>query len=389
MPSWFSIAKNELHLILKDKSILLTCLVAPLLYAIFIGSIYKNKEVNQIPTAIVDLDKTSISRKIGYLLNAHEKISIHGNYSTFEEAQESFRKLEVQGIVIIPKGFENRTLNLEGSTVSLILNNTKFLTSNEINKGVQETILTVSGGVRMQYLLYQKIPAQLAKEQAQPILPVIKPIYNPTNNYGDYLLPILLVLILQQTLIIGFGQSVVHAFREGELARPNNLQISGYLKVLTAKSFYYLILYTVYFLVFFEIIFPYYHLTFSGPLYLLLLICFLFLTSVILFTILLASFFKTTIGWTEILAFSTYPLFLVSGYSWPISAMPMLLRGFANMLPATPFYSVFTKLSLNGVGFSFIREETMHLLLIIFISYLVLLVRLSYLNKKGTEIVVE
>ena len=64
MKSWFSIFTDELKLIIQDKSILLTCLVAPILYAFFIGSIYKDKEVTQIPIAVVDMDHTSLSRKI-------------------------------------------------------------------------------------------------------------------------------------------------------------------------------------------------------------------------------------------------------------------------------------------------------------------------------------
>ena len=65
-------------------------------------------------------------------------------------------------------------------------------------------MLTVAGGVRLSYLLSSKVPAELAQQQAQPIMPVVKSIFNATNNYGDYLLPILLVLIIQQTLSYWF-----------------------------------------------------------------------------------------------------------------------------------------------------------------------------------------
>jgi ABC-2 type transport system permease protein len=213
MKKWWHIVKSELSLIIEDKSILLTCLAAPILYAFFIGSIYSEKEVTEIPIAIVDFDHSNLSRKVSQLINTSEKVSIEGHYSSLEDAMFLFNNLEVQGIVLLPKNFEKSTINLDGSNIELILNNTKFLTSNEINKSIQSVILTVSGGVRMKYFISNSIPVELAKQKAQPILPVVKSIYNATNNYGDYLLPILLILILQQTLIIGFGQSVVHEFR--------------------------------------------------------------------------------------------------------------------------------------------------------------------------------
>ena len=121
MKSWFSIFTDELKLIIQDKSILLTCLVAPLLYAFFIGSIYKEKEVTQIPIAVVDQDHTSLSRKVSQLVNTSEKIKVYGHYSSLENAMESFNSLEVQGILILPKDFQKKTMNLDGSTIQLIL----------------------------------------------------------------------------------------------------------------------------------------------------------------------------------------------------------------------------------------------------------------------------
>jgi ABC-2 type transport system permease protein len=271
MKKWFSILKSELSLIFEDKSILLTCLVAPILYAFFIGSIYSEKEVSEIPIAIVDFDHSNLSRKVAHLINTSEKVSTEGYYSSLEDAMFHFNNLEIQGIVILPKYFQKKTMNLDRSHVELILNNTKFLTSNEINKAVQEVILTVSGGVRMQYFISNNIPIEMAKQKSQPIMPVIKSVYNATNNYGDYLLPILLILILQQTLIIGFGQSIVHEFKHGILHQLEHFSFYGFMQVLSAKSTYYVVLYTAYFFVFYKLIFPHFSLSFNGSIFLHLL----------------------------------------------------------------------------------------------------------------------
>jgi len=385
MKSWFSILKDELQLIIQDKSILLTCLVAPILYAFFVGSIYMEKDVSEIPIAVVDYDHSNLSRKISELVDTNEKVKVSGHYSSLENAMFHFNNLKVQGILIIPDNFQKETMNLDGSHVELILNNTKFLTSNEINKGVQQVILMVAGGVRMQYFVSNKVPIELAKQQAQPILPVIKSVYNATNNYGDYLLPILLILILQQTLIIGFGQSVVHEFNHGLLTNLRNTSFYDLIKVLSAKSIYYLLLYTAYFFIFYKLVFPFYHLAFKGFLFLHIILSFVFILVVIIYTILLASFFKTTIGWTEVLAFSTYPLFLVSGYSWPIEAMPKLLQGFANILPSTPYFKVFNMLSVENADLGHIKNGFIHLLLLLVLGYVLLYARYIFMKLKKVK----
>ncbi len=385
MKKWFEIFKDELKLIFNDKGILLTCLVAPILYAFFIGSIYMEKEVSGIPLAVVDMDHSSLSRKIAELVDASEKVEVKGHYSTMEDAMFHFNNLDVQGILLIPKSFQNKTMNLDGAKVELVLNNTKFLTSNELNKGVQEVLLTVAGGVRMQYLISNKVPLDLAKQQAQPILPVIRSVYNPTNNYGDYLLPILLILILQQTLVIGFGQSSVHEFKHGMLTGLNKLSFLDYIRIFSAKAFYYILLYSVYFFIFFKLIFAFYHLTFKGHLLLHMSIGIIFLLVVLMYVIFLSSFFRTTIGWTEVMAFSTYPLFLVSGYSWPIETMPKILQFFTNLLPATPYYKMFNMLSVQGASFKDIRPDFIHLLFLALFGYLLLFVRFKFLKFRQKD----
>jgi len=389
MKQWISILKSELTLIFEDKSILLTCLIAPFLYAFLIGSSYTEKEVSEIPVAVVDFDHSNLSRKVSQLINTSEKVLVEGHYSSLEDAMFLFNNLEVQGIVIIPKDFQKKTMNLDGASVELVLNNTKFITSNEINKSVQQVVLTVAGGVRMQYFISNKIPFELAKQKAQPIIPVIKSIYNATNNYGDYLLPILLILILQQTLIIGFGQSIVHEFKHGVLKHLEAFSFFGFIRVLSAKGFYYILLYTAYFFVFYKLIFPHFSLSFNGSIFLHLVLSLLFISVVMIYTILFSSFFRTTIGWTEVMAFSTYPLFLVSGYSWPIDSMPMGLQLFANILPSTPYFKVFNALATEGAKLDNITSGFSHLLVLLLLGYVLLYVRFRLMKFKKPKFITQ
>ena len=103
MRSFLNIVKEELALIIEDKSILLTCLLAPIFYAFFVGSIYKQKDVANIPIAIVDHDHSSLSRKVGGLIDSNEKIEVIGAYSNLNDALFLFNSLDIQGILIIPK----------------------------------------------------------------------------------------------------------------------------------------------------------------------------------------------------------------------------------------------------------------------------------------------
>ena len=110
MRSFLHIIKEELELIIEDKSILLTCLLAPIFYAFFVGSIYKEKDVVNIPIAIVDHDHSNLSRTVGRLIDSNEKIQVMGSYSNLNDALFLFNSLDIQGILIIPNDFEKNTI---------------------------------------------------------------------------------------------------------------------------------------------------------------------------------------------------------------------------------------------------------------------------------------
>jgi len=153
---------------------------------------------------------------------------------------------------------------------------------------------------------------------------------------------------------------------------PRSALFFEFVKIFTAKGLYYFVLYASLFFLFYKVIFPYYHLDFKGSEFLHFLLSSIFIIAVMVYTTFLGTFFKSAIGWTEIMAFSTYPLFLVSGYSWPIEAMPNALQVVANLLPSTPYFTVFNKLAAQGATLVNIKSEVIHLLLLLLLGYLLL-----------------
>lgn len=82
----------------------------------------------------------------------------------------------------------------------------------------------------------------------------------------------------------------------------------------------------------------------------------------------------------EILAFSTYPLFLLSGYSWPVSAMPAVLQGVSALIPTTPMLEAMRRLYLMGGTWQNVIPQFQHLLIILGISIFLLTLRLLQLR---------
>ena len=375
-----SLVLRELGIIAGDHSILLTVLVAPLLYALFLGSIYTYKEANQITLGIVDMDKTPTTRMLIRLIESSPQVNLIGELDSYEKAIDKIYKMEVQAFLYFPANFEKELYKLNQADVKLFINTTRFLPSNELNKAIQKILITAGAGVRLKYYEAQGLTPKYAMRVVMPLQADIHPVYNPTNNYGDFLLPGLFLLILQQTLLLGFGESVARENEKKTYSELTKLAGNNLFNLFAGKAGFYFILYIAYVIFFLSVIFPAFDLPVRGSLSALSVLSLLFLLSVLFYSFFIASFFNNQIRIMEVIAFTTYPIFLVSGYSWPITAMPVVLQWVSYTIPTTPFFASFIKINMMGAGWEHITPYLINLIILTVMSGFALYLRLRYLR---------
>lgn len=372
MSKFNEIFNNELRVVISDHSILLTVLIAPLLYAFFLGSIYLNKDIDNIRFAVVDYDKSPSSRKIYQYINSTQKVDVVGYLENYDDAVNKLKDLQIEGFLFFNKGFEKMLLNGEQQAVNLYLNTTRFLPSNDLNKTINDIFLEVAAEARM--LFYEKagIPHAEAEKLMNPVSTTIYPIYNTTNSYGGFLLPGLFFLILQQTLLIGLAES---ASKDNELFNRSSGSMSWLSGYMTGKTVYYYLLYFSYLFIFSVAIFPFFGLSTSSAVMATILLFFIFITVIMIIAIASGLLVGNQIRVMEIMAFTSYPFFLLSGYSWPIESMPVPIQWLSYIVPTTPLMHAVTKLFVMEGSFLDILPELKHLTILL-ISYSVILLLL-------------
>jgi ABC-2 type transport system permease protein len=381
MKKIIEILRAELNQVIDNHSVLLTVLIAPLLYASLLGSIYIEKDIEGISLAVVDMDQTATSMELTRMLSASSKVDIVARIQNYEEAVDLLYRQKIQGFLWFPKGFEKKLLKLEGADVKLYLNTTRFLPSNDLNKAVNMVMMTAGSGVRLRYLEVHGINPKHAMELINPLLPEIRPIYNPTNNYGDFLLPGLLFLILQQTLLIGMGESVAVDNEEGKFGHylKGENSIFAYM---TGKTAYYLFLYFSYFMIFFWGVYPALGVHATGNMLALFTVGMLFALVVSMMAILFGSMVKSQVRYMAIMAFTTYPFFLTSGYSWPVVAMPLPIQWLSQLIPTTHFLHAGTRIVVMGGSWADVLPDIYKLMILFGIFALLTAWRLFIISKK-------
>jgi ABC-2 type transport system permease protein len=356
---------REVEIIRRDRNIIPVLLLAPVVYILFLGTIFSKKTETDVPIVIVDDDRSEISRTLIRSFDTHQTLHVTDIVFDFESAKEEIIDSRAQAIVKIPGDFETNLKSGQSTNLEVYLNTARFLPSNDINKAVSEVALTMGAGIRLKYFQTKGYSVEQAKMLVQPLTGDIRPLYNVAESYGDFLLPGLFLLILQQTLLFGLSMSMAREREMNTLSILHNTSGENSLVAVLGKGLPYLMLFISYALFTLVVFFSLFRLNVMGSMSALAVLMVLFLTSLIGFSIFLSSFFTKEIQALQFLVFTSMPLFLLSGYSWPSWAMPLPLRLITGIFPGTPMFLAFIRVTQMGAGWQEVWPEMLHLVILV------------------------
>jgi ABC-2 type transport system permease protein len=324
------IVLGEIKRILGDRSVLGFMVMAPMLYGIFYPQPYLGQTLRHIPIAVVDLDRTELSRQLIMTLDADAAVKVAVSAATLAEAQEQLFRRNVFGIIEIPAGTTRDFLKGDAARLPAYVDSAYFLVFSRSLQGIVESAATVTlGNATHDARAGGEGDRLIAAVNPATILPV--PLFNPTGGYASYVVPAAFVLILQQTLLMGSAMLSGVAFESGgwtaRRARGSGLAVIG-------QAIAHLIIYVPALLLFLVVLPRVYGFSTLGkPLDL-----FGFAATFILVT----SLFGQAVGsWlrhreTVVVLFiaTTLPQFFLVGLSWPVEAIPPIMRSFGRIFPS-------------------------------------------------------
>lgn len=363
-----ALVRREAQLLVSCRTITTIAVLAPLFFSLFYGTIYLKKTETQVPIAVVDEDRSTLSREMIRDLDGHQMMAVTEIASDIDAAFHRFRRLDVQGIVYIPAGFQRGLARGEGADLKVYLNASRFLVANDINKAVTETAATIGAGVRLRYLQARGYSERQAMALVEPLRTDLRPVFNTTDTYGDFLLPGVLMLILQQTFLFSLSQSIGREREKKTLAELLRAAGGDTRLAMIGKGTFYLLLFGVYTMFVFAVVFSFMRLPLTGSLSALIALTVLFFLTVAAVTLWVGTYFPTEVSAFQTTLFTSYPIFLFTGYSWPLQSMPALLKGVAVLLPTTPFLQGIIRLTRRGGGWGEIGTQMLHLAVLLIVA---------------------
>ena len=348
MNSVFYICQKELKAVFKDQGVLIFFLLVPLAYPLLYAFIYTGEVVREVPAAVVDMNKSTLSREFIRKVDATPDVKIQSHCADMEEAKLLLKESKVYDVIYIPESF-----------------------SSDINKGIQtqvtlycdmsgmlyyKAILTASTEVslKMNKAIKVKRAGNTTNRQdeisATPITYEAVNLFNPQAGYASFLLPAVLILIIQQTLLLGVGLSAGTA-RENNRFRdlvPLSRQYQGTLRIVLGKSSAYFIIYAIvsaYILCVVPKIFSLVQIAQAGTLAAFILP---YVLSCIFFAMTCSIFIHHREACMMIYVFTSVPLLFISGVSWPGSAIPEFWRVISWLFPST--FGINGYIAINSMG---------------------------------------
>lgn len=347
----------EILNILRDHGVILFILVVPLAYPLLYAFIYNNEVVRSVPVAVVDLADSPLSRKFVRMLDAAPEVSVTERCNSVAEAEELNRRCEVYGVVVIPDDLDRRLNRGEQGVIGVYADMAGMLYYKALLLAATNVSLDLGKQIKVERF-YTGATERQEAIAAQPIAYDYVPYYNPQSGFAAFLMPPVLMLILQQTLMLGIGM-VGGGFRErnGGHALPMSPLYRNPLEILCGKALVYFLLYMVLAAYMFVVVTRLFTLPQLGH----AATFFAFMVPYLLACIFMAVTFSAFIYRREdcilLFVFMSVPLLFISGISWPGAAVPEFWKWVSLLFPSTFATNGYVRINTMGATLADVSTE--------------------------------
>lgn len=349
---------SEMHAIRKDEGVIIFFILVPLFYPLLYSWIYTNEVVREVPVAVVDLSHSDMSREFVRRLNASPDTKVACFCNSLAEAKDVIGRQQAFGIIYLPRDFQTDILRMEQSHVSVFCDMSFML----YYKAIFQTVTAVAADMNA-HIQIERAGNWTDREDEITTKPLDfdeVQAFNTTGGYGNFIIPGVLMLIVQQTLLLGVGL-IGGTRREHSavsLAEGGGGKCGGSLMpTVCGQALCYCLIYAVisaYITLivprifgFTSLLHPSDHFMFMLP----------YVLACIFFSMSLAQLIRYRENIILLVVFTSVPFLFLSGVSWPQSAIPEFWQWFSALIPSTFGIRGFVRMNTMGALLDDVRPE--------------------------------
>jgi ABC-2 type transport system permease protein len=346
-----ALIRKEFIQIARDPRTLYIILAIPVIQ-IFLLGYTATTDVRNVPLAVFDQSRGPAARRLLDAYRAADYFRIAYDVDSEEELRTLIDDSQARAGLIIPPDFEDRVIAGETAEVAFVLDGS--------DPNVASTSLaaaTLIGQAHSVQLAVERLGSLGASSASRPAVEVRARVwYNPDLISAFFMIPALIGMILQflASLLTASAivrerergtieQLIVTPIRSGELILA---KIIPYTLIAFFDTLEILVIGTLWF-----------HVPIRGSLGLLLLLSGLFLAGSLGVGLFVSTVARTQQEAIMLVYFTMLPTIFLSGFFFPLAAMPPILRAVSYVVPLRHYLIIIRSVLLKGVGASAVTGE--------------------------------
>ena len=329
-----AVANIEFLFMVRSKQYITFFILVPLFFCIVSAGVYMKGKVVDLPLLVMDMDNSAASRE---LISSLHNTDSFGNITTVSDFKNINRKIldgSYAAAVVIPKDFGSNSAYGSKTEILAICDGSNILFTNVTLTAVNEVVRQFSGANSIKILAANNLLPTEGLKLLQSISFQEIPLNNPAMNYAFFLVYGIQLAILQ---ILAAAGPAAAMGREKEDSCLLNYHMAGinYLTLVSGKSLPYLLINGAILAITLLMDITIFGLPMQGSPTALFLIYLLFLLSMTCLGILCANFCQSQVEAIRTTLPFLVPAFIISGFTWPLQAMPYFLQVGAKFFPLT------------------------------------------------------
>lgn len=329
MKQFYKAFNAEIKRIKSWRSYAAIVIFLPALSLMFFTLYFSNNRIESLPVVLVDNDNSPLSRELIEMISATQSVSICYKADDTLEAEALIRNGKAYAALVIPRNFERNILRAEHTSVALYNSGTNISTAGFIAKDISTVVATF--GVAIELKSGKSI------SQIMPIRVVEHNLFNPYINYGYYLAPCFMPMMLMIFTMLATITAVTNP-------KPKNrAEIVGRIAPTTISM-------TIYGLIMLLLLFKVIGVPMAGSSYIIAITTILFILVYQAIAIFFVAFFKqrhTALSFGGGYAVLSFTL---SGLTFPTTAMFPIFKVASYLFPFTYYLEIMIDQALRGAS---------------------------------------
>lgn len=340
------IIRKELIHIARDPRSLMIIFIMPTVMILLFGYAI-TFDIRDIKIAILDQDKSQASRQVAELFYNSKYFKIAAELTGREKIDDYMMHRTIVAAIIIPQGFGRDLVTKPVSPLQVLIDgsnaNTATVVINYINAALSVYNMDINPNAQ--------IPVQV-----QPRI-----WYNPDLNSTHFIVPGLLAVMMMMICAMLTSITITREKETGTMEQILVSPIRSY-EIIIGKVLPYIIVAFVVaaaVLAFAKLVF---NVPIRGNLLLLAVLSLVFIYASLSLGVLISSKARTQqVALMVSLVGTLLPSILLSGFIFPLFALPKWLQWFAYIVPAKYYLVIVRGILLKGIGFEYLYMQVLYL----------------------------